>query len=136
MNGITYQVFAEHCLQHSRGASFPKQLEHFKFDKIIKKGTDKDDECFSAFASFGKHRDTGLADYLKQNGIKDLYIAGVTLEQCVLHSVKHAIQAGFEVFLLVDACAPVDADAEKQTIQELQHFGAKSVLSKSVLSGL
>ena len=132
VDGVTYQLFVEHCLQDSKGACYPAQLEQHNFSKTIKKGSDEDDECFSAFASFGKHRDTGLTQYLRQNDVKKLYIAGVTLEQCVLHSVKHALQAEFETYLIEDACAPVDQNAERQTLQYLKSLGAKLVLSKQL----
>ncbi|KAL0030645.1 hypothetical protein WJX77_000555 [Trebouxia sp. C0004] len=81
VNGTTYSVFAQHCLQHSEGACFPKELELYAFDKIVQKGIAQDDECFSAFASFGKRQTTGLANYLKEQNIQQVFVAGMTLEQ-------------------------------------------------------
>ena len=110
-DGITYQLFAEHCLQHSPGAQLPDQLQAYPFDKIIQKGEDIDDECFSAFASFGRRRDTGLAGFLRQHAVQQVFVTGVTLEQCVLQTAQDAIQAGFETIIIADACAPVDPQA-------------------------
>lgn len=114
----------EHCLQNSQGAQLADGLDPYTFDKVVCKGTDQDDECFSAFASFGKHRDTGLSSYLKEHAVQQLYVTGVTLEQCVKQTVHDAIQAGFETTIIVDACAPVDPKAEDATLRELQELGA------------
>ena len=132
VDGTTYQVFAQHCVQHSEGACFPIELQQHKFDRIIRKGNDKDDECFSAFASFGKRRDTGLTSYLNEQGIQQIYAAGVTLEQCVQQTVQDAITAGFETSVIVDATAPVDAAAEEGTLQELQLSGARLIRAADI----
>ena len=134
VNGTTYSVFAQHCLQHSEGACFPNELEIYAFDKIVQKGTDQDDECFSAFASFGKRRSTGLANYLKENNIQQLFVAGMTLEQCVKQTVQDAIQEGFETYLVSDACAPVDADAEVGILKDLHGAGARLIVSADIPS--
>lgn len=132
VNGTTYSVFAQHCLQHSEGACFPKELNLYAFDKIVQKGIDQDDECFSAFASFGKRRTTGLADYLKEQNIQQLFVAGMTLEQCVKQTVQDAIQEGFETYLVSDACAPVDADAEAGILKDLHGAGARLIVSADI----
>ena len=121
---MKYQLFVEHCLQNSQGAQLSADLDLYTFDKVICKGTDQDDECFSAFASVGKRRDTGLTSYLTQHAIQQLYVTGVTLEQCVKQTVQDAIHAGFETTVIVDACAPVDPKAEASTLRELQELGA------------
>ena len=133
LHGVTYPLFVEHCLQNSPGAWLPNELQSHTFDKVIHKGADVDDECFSAFCSFGKRRDTGLASYLRQQAVQQLYVTGVTLEQCVKETVQDAIQAGFETTVIVDACAPVDPGAEDATLKELQALGAHLTESSKVL---
>jgi maleamate amidohydrolase len=45
-----------------------------------------------------------LAPLLKQRGIEWLYVAGVWSEACVFASVKDAVEQGFHVLLVKDAC--------------------------------
>ena len=123
VNGIKYQLFDRHCVENTPGAEFPSDLNSHKYHKVIQKGTDKDEECFSAFCSDGKRQETGLADWLKQQGVVHLYIAGVALETCVQHTVTDALKAGFCVTLLQDACAPAQADRESDVWQLLQGLG-------------
>jgi nicotinamidase-related amidase len=59
---------------------------------------------------FHKHfsnsfRETGLADHLRQTGIKRLVIAGMMTHMCVDSSVRAAADLGFECILAHDACA-------------------------------
>lgn len=122
-NGIEYQLFDQHCVQNKHGAEFPSGLDSYKYHKVIQKGTDKDEECFSAFCSFAKRQETGLADWLKQQGVGRLYIAGVALETCVKYTVTDALKAGFCVTLVQDACAPAEADSETDVWQHLQRAG-------------
>lgn len=126
-NGTEYQLFDQHCVQGTHGAEFPPNLDISKFNKVVQKGADKDEECFSAFCSFGKRQDTGLADWLKQHDVGHIYVAGVALETCVRHSVEDALQFGFNVSLVQDACAPCDASAELGMLQHLQHAGCNII---------
>lgn len=132
MDGFTYQLFVKHCLQHSQGAELPDQLKRHDFDKIVRKGTDPEDECFSAFCSMRKRKDTGLERFLKDHYVHQVYVTGMTLEQCVKETVQDALQAGFETFIIVDACAPVDPGAENPTLQHLQGLGAQLIRADQV----
>lgn len=133
LDGITYQLFVEHCLQNTRGAQLPEQLKTHLFDKIVRKGTEPDEECFSAFASFGKRRDTGLAGFLRQRAVQHVYLTGVTLEQCVKQTAQDAIHAGFETTIIEDACAPVDPKQEIDTLEALKDLGAHLIKSQALL---
>ena len=134
VDGFTYQLFVEHCLQHTQGAELPDQLKLHNFDKIVRKGTDPEDECFSAFCSMQKRKDTGLERFLKDHCVHQVYVTGVTLEQCVKETAQDALQAGFETFIIGDACAPVDPGAEEPTLQHLQALGAQVVESHKLRS--
>lgn len=98
----------------------------------MRKGEDPDDECFSAFVSVHKRRDTGLEGFLKDHCVQQVYITGVTLEQCVKQTAQDAMQAGFDTFIITDACAPIHPGAEKATLQQLQALGAHLVESYEV----
>ena len=123
----------KHCLQHTQGAELTDQLKLHTFDKIVRKGTDAEDECFSAFSSMQKRKDTGLKRFLKDHCVHQVYVAGVTLEQCVKETAQDALQAGFETFVIVDACAPVDPGEEKHLWQHLQALGAQLIESDKVM---
>ena len=137
MHDREHTLFNAHCVQNTKGADFAAQLATTKFDKVVQKGTDQDEECFSAFHSFCKRSDTGLTTWLRQNNVSHVYVAGVALETCVKCSVEDSIQAGFVTSLISDACAPADAKAEPGVLKGMQAAGccittAAELLDRSV----
>ncbi|MEP7099385.1 MAG: isochorismatase family protein, partial [Burkholderiales bacterium] len=51
---------------------------------------------------------TGLAGYLKQRGIKTLYITGLATDFCVAWTAMDARKAGFNVYVIEDATRAID----------------------------
>lgn len=134
VSGVKYQLFDQHCIQNTHGSHFAASLDSSKFDKVVQKGTDRAEECFSAFRSFGTRRDTGLADWLRQLSVGHVYVVGVALETCVKHTVKDALEYGFLVTLVQDACAPANADSEHAIVQDLLQAGCKMTDLASAVS--
>jgi nicotinamidase/pyrazinamidase len=61
------------------------------------------EEAYSAFQG------TGLADRLKRQGIRRLFLGGLATDYCVKHTVLDALSAGFETICLEDASKGVEA---------------------------
>lgn len=130
-----HTLFNAHCVQNTKGAEFATQLTTTRLDKVVQKGTDQDEECFSAFHSFCKRSDTGLTTWLRQHNINHVYVAGVALETCVKCSVEDSIQAGFATSLVSDACAPADADAEPGVLKGMEAAGCRIITAAELVGG-
>ncbi|MGS2744426.1 isochorismatase family protein [Halomonas sp. LS-001] len=110
-----------HCVQDTKGAAFHSGLQ-LPSDAIrVSKGTAFDRDAYSAFDG------TGLAGYLKQRGVKRLWVGGLAQDVCVLETVKSACQSGFETHLLVAATRAVDLDNAAQSLQAMRQAGAQLV---------
>ena len=94
-----------HCVAGSPGAEMAEGLQLPTTTHIISKGTDVDQEAYSAFS------DTNLASLLRQQGVRRLVVCGLATEYCVLETVKDAIRLGFRVTLLSNCIRPVDPAA-------------------------
>ncbi|WP_043239131.1 cysteine hydrolase family protein [Stutzerimonas azotifigens] len=57
---------------------------------------------------YGAFAHTDLELLLRNRGIRQLFLAGVTTEVCVSSTLRQAIDLGFECFTLADACASHD----------------------------
>ena len=68
--------------------------------------------------------------FLKEKGVTKLTIAGLTTDFCVLFSVLDALELGYEVVVVADACRPVFDD--KAALQKMQDAGAKVITSKDL----
>src|SRR5207253_9581725 len=77
-------------------------LDRSRLDHVFSKGTDPDQEAYSAFQG------TGLADWLRGRGVHRLFVAGLATDYCVLASVLDARGEGFEVVVLEDAIGAVE----------------------------
>jgi nicotinamidase/pyrazinamidase len=112
-----------HCVAGTPGADFAPGLNLPASAQIISKATRQEAEAYSGFDG------TGLADRLRQQGVRRLFIGGLATDYCVRATVLDALRAGFEVMLLADAVRAVDVrpgDGE-QAAQEMLRAGARSI---------
>jgi nicotinamidase/pyrazinamidase len=134
LDGIEQILWPVHCVQNTTGAEFAPGLETERFARIFQKGIDPQIDSYSTFFDNAHRRATGLADYLRQRGVTDIYICGLALDYCVKYSVLDARQLGFNAHVIVDACrgidlAPGDVDL---AIKEMQASGARIMRSDEV----
>ncbi|AHF81023.1 nicotinamidase [Thermococcus paralvinellae] len=108
-----------HCVQNTEGAKFVVKLPE---DAIIISKADKPDkEAYSGFEG------TNLAEMLKENGIRKVYICGVATEYCVRATALDALRYGFEVYILKDAIKGINPEDEEKVLKELEKKGAKII---------
>jgi nicotinamidase/pyrazinamidase len=136
LKGLEQILWPEHCIQGTLGAEFANNLDTENFKKIFYKGTDVDIDSYSAFYDNGHLKSTGLGKYLKKHGVDQLYIAGLTTEYCIKYSVLDARNLGFETYVIIDACKPVNLNKgdEAAAIEEIKRAGAKILTSKELIA--
>jgi nicotinamidase-related amidase len=60
---------------------------------------------------------------LRNRGIRNLVVGGVTADVCVLSTVKDAIDRGYDVLLLKDGCAAAESNLLEAVINSVQMEG-------------
>jgi nicotinamidase/pyrazinamidase len=118
-------IWPAHCVKGSFGARFRAGLLLPTGTRVFHKGTDPDRDDYSALQG---RDDSGraMADYLKEEGIKNLFVCGLATDYCVLETVLEGMRLGFSVMVLADAVSGVDAkpgDSER-AIAEMVSSGA------------
>lgn len=93
-----------HCVEGTKGADFHPGLDIDRIEEVVQKGTDKDTDGYSGFAG------TDLAARLERRGVERIFVAGLATDYCVKATVVEAIDQGFEVVVITDAIAAVDAE--------------------------
>lgn len=120
-----FEKWPVHCVQNTSGAEFHPDLRlptDYPKLRVVSKGLGDADD-YSAF-------DSGM-----RPNAKELYVGGLATDYCVLWTVKKAIELGYEVTLLVDACRAVDiksSDGDK-AIEEMRALGVKISTTEEVL---
>lgn len=93
---------------------------------IIRKGTQSETDSYSAI--FDNHREhrTGLEDWLKNNDIWHLVVAGLATDFCVLYTVKDALELGLTVAVYQPGCRALNLEPgdEEKAIEEMKKAGA------------
>jgi nicotinamidase/pyrazinamidase len=83
-----------HCVQNSPGAAFHSALELPPDVPTITKGADLDCDNYSDFF------ETDLAERLRRDGVRRLFVGGLALDYCVRATVLDGLKEGFDVHLI------------------------------------
>lgn len=128
-------LWPDHCVQNTHGADFAKGLHREKIEAVFHKGVDPKVDSYSTFFDNAWHRSTGLADHLLKRHLKDLYFVGLATDYCILYSVLDALDLGFKVTVIRDACRPINLhpDDEEKALEKMRQKGAKIITSQEVL---
>lgn len=127
-------LWPDHCIQGSRGAEFHSGLDLPHAQLIIRKGCNPDIDSYSAFLEADRVTTTGLAGYLKERGIDTVYMVGLALDFCVMFSALDARAAGFNAFVVLDACRAIDLNGSLATaIERMQVAGVGLIQSNELL---
>lgn len=133
--GIEQILWPVHCVQGTMGAEFVFQIPKEKIEIFFEKGKDPKVDSYSAFFDNAKKHATGLADYLKEKRINELYFTGVATDFCVKYSVLDALSLGIKVYLVTDATKGVnlEPDGVQKALDKMQENGAQLITSKEIL---
>ena len=104
----TQVLWPDHCVQGTKDAELHADLHLPSAQLIIRKGFHPKMDSYSAFKEADAKTATGLAGYLKQRGIKTVFVTGLATDFCVAWTAMDARAAGFEVYVVEDACRAID----------------------------
>ncbi len=134
VNASPQILWPVHCAQGTHGADFVEELDMTKVKKVFQKGTNNQIDSYSGFFDNDHKNSTGLGDYLKSEGVENVYIVGLATDYCVKYTVIDAISLGFNTNVVIDACRGVklNPDDVENAIQDMKKAGAKIVTSKEL----
>src|SRR5512140_3150638 len=134
LHGLMQVLWPVHCVQHTPGAELHGKLERSRITEVFQKGTDPTVDSYSGFFDNDKRKATGLAEWLKERWIKQVYVMGLATDYCVKATALDARALGFDVFVIEDGCRAVElkpGDGER-AIAEMRGMGCAIVESGAI----
>ena len=102
-------LWPDHCVQGAPGAQLHRALDVDAAFLILRKGVNAEVDSYSAFTEADGKTTTGLAALLKARGARRVFACGLATDYCVAYSALDARAAGFDTFVIEDACRAIDA---------------------------
>jgi nicotinamidase/pyrazinamidase len=103
-------LWPDHCVQGTSGAAFHPVFDVTKAQLVIRKGYHREIDSYSGFLEADRKTTTGLAGYLKERGLRNLYVCGLATDFCVAWTALDARAAGFDTTVIEDASRAIDLD--------------------------
>ncbi|NQW65592.1 MAG: bifunctional nicotinamidase/pyrazinamidase [Burkholderiales bacterium] len=126
-------LWPDHCVQGTPDAELHADLHLPTAQLIIRKGFHAGIDSYSAFMEADRQTQTGLQAYLKQRGIRSVYVVGLATDFCVAWTALDARTAGFDTSVVEDACRAIDMDGSLAAAWEhMQSQGVKRLQSSDL----
>ena len=130
-------LWPDHCIQGSEGAALHDAIDWNPFSAIIRKAVDPMVDSYSAIRNNwnpdGERPATGLAGYLRERAIEQVFIAGLARDFCVKWSAEDLIDEGFTTYVLWDLTRPVDPASDATVRADLDRRGVGILESAIIL---
>lgn len=133
LNGLEQVLWPDHCVQGTHGAAFHAALRMNRVAAIFRKGMASSVDSYSGFYDNGRLRSTGLAGYLRECKVNEVFVAGLAADYCVYYTARDALAEGFQSNLIEDATRPISAEGFAKAKEDLLRSGAKVIESKDLL---
>ena len=127
LNGRPQVLWPDHCVQGTKGAAFSKELNEKRIEAIFRKGMDPEIDSYSGFYDNDRKKNTGMAGYLKDRGIKTIYICGIAADFCVYYTALDGLDLGFEVIIIEDASRAIDREGYKVAMKDFIEKSGKLI---------
>ena len=129
--GRPQTLWPDHCVQGTPGAALHPSLPWVKAEVIVRKGTDPLTDSYSAWRNNwnaqGHRPPTGLGGYLRERGVEEVFICGLTRDFCVKWTAEDAVAAGFRAVVVWDLTHPIDPGADDTVRADLARVGVEIV---------
>jgi nicotinamidase/pyrazinamidase len=103
-------LWPDHCVWNTHGAEFSSRVDLPHSQLTIRKGYHEIVDSYSGFQEADRKTKTGLEGYIHERGFKRLFIAGLATDFCVHWTAVDARAAGFETYVIEDACRGIDTN--------------------------
>jgi nicotinamidase/pyrazinamidase len=126
-------LWPDHCVQGTAGADFHPGLDIPHAELVLRKGFRRAVDSYSAFYENDRKTPTGLAGYLRERGLRSVFLAGLAFDFCVFYSAEDGHREGFNVSVIEDACRAIDVGGSALAARKnLEALPVPLILSETI----
>jgi nicotinamidase/pyrazinamidase len=129
-------LWPDHCVQGTVGVELHPGLSIQHAELILRKGFRREIDSYSAFMENDHVTPTGLAGYLRERGIRRLFLCGLAYDFCVRFSAIDGTALDFECLVIEDATRAVDLPGSvRATDQAFEEAGIQRIKAADLFAG-
>jgi nicotinamidase/pyrazinamidase len=122
-------------VQGSAGAALRAELAIDHAVLILRKGFNHAIDSYSAFMEADRKSATGLAGFFREKAIRRVFVCGLATDYCVAWSALDARAAGFDTFVIEDACRAIDANGSlARAWAQMEAAGVQRIQSAEIIA--
>lgn len=128
VRGVEQALWPDHCVADTFGSQLMDTVNTEGITMYVQKGKRVEVDSYSGFYDNDKSGSTGLAEYLREIGTEEIFVAGIAMDYCVKLTVLDGLAEGFKVTIVTDATPSIDVnpgDGER-VLAELIAAGAET----------
>ncbi len=127
-------LWPRHCVQGTADADIASTINIPHAQLIVRKGYHPGVDSYSAFMEADRKTHTGLAGYLTERNITNLYICGLATDFCVAWSALDARKLGFNVAVIEDASRGIGLNGSlEKAWKDMTAASVKRIQSRDIL---
>jgi nicotinamidase/pyrazinamidase len=138
LDGVKQTLWPDHCVQGTHGAELAAELDAGRIARVFPKGTERLVDSYSGFQDAARRGSTGLAEYLRERGVDEVFVAGLATDFCVRATAADALAEGLVVNVVTDACRGVNlnGDDAERALEGLRAAGARLIETSEAIGRL
>ncbi|HEX5168075.1 MAG TPA: bifunctional nicotinamidase/pyrazinamidase [Cyclobacteriaceae bacterium] len=133
LNDIHQVLWPDHCVQGTHGAAFHDKLNMEHVAAIFRKGMNPEIDSYSGFFDNGHLQNTGLAGYLRDRKVEEVFVCGLAGDYCVYYTAIDALKEGFETYFISDVTRPIDLEGFQKATFDVLRQGGKVIVASQIL---
>ena len=134
LHGIPQVLWPTHCVQETEGAQFISSLDQSKVKRVFRKGQNPRIDSYSGFFDNDHQSSTGMGEYLREQGVDEVFVVGLATDYCVRFTAADAAELGFRTIVISDATRGVNLQKRDvdRALVALQEQGVRILLSSEL----
>ena len=134
LHGIPQVLWPIHCVQETEGAQFISNLDQSKVIRVFRKGQNPSIDSYSGFFDNDHQSSTGMGEYLREQGVDEVFVVGLPTDYCVRFTAADAAELGFRTIVISDATRGVNLQKRDvdRVLVALQEQGVRILLSSEL----